>query len=375
MNLFLQRKNIIFFVFVLGLLALSFLYNQKPDIQAASSDNVSGWAWSENIGWVSFNSTNQGGGASYGVQVAQNGDISGYAWSENIGWISFNENSGCPQAPCKPKMNKGTGEITGWTRACGGTTNGDCTGGTRSDGWDGWIHLKGTNYGVTVSGCSWQGYAWGSDVLGWLNFKGANYGVTGSGNACRQIGIDIKANNSDGPITIPYNTATTLSWASENAASCTASGSWSDSKPLSGSQSTGNLTSSQTYTLTCSGIEGQKSDSVTVNVLIPPPSTSFSASPSSIFSGQSSTLSWSSSLATSCSIDQDIGNVVTSGSQPVSPTITTTYILTCIGAGGQTNKSATVSVNSCTGDNQCGSGFSCSAGKCLKQPIFYETIP
>lgn len=184
MNRPLQRKTIIFFAFVAGLLAVSFLYDQKPDIQAASSDNLSGWAWSENVGWVSFNSTNQSATQSYGVKVAGNGNISGYAWSENIGWISFNETSGCPSSPCQPKMNKGTGEVSGWARACAGTVNGDCTGATRSDGWDGWIHLKGTNYGVTVSGCSWDGYAWGSDITGWTHFKGTNYGVVGTGDAC-----------------------------------------------------------------------------------------------------------------------------------------------------------------------------------------------
>ena len=78
--------------------------------------------------------------------------------------------------------------------------------------------------------------------------------------------VDIKANNSDGPITTAYNTSANLTWTSQNANSCIASGAWSGSKSTSGSQSTGNLTSSKTYTITCSGSGGSASDSVTINV-------------------------------------------------------------------------------------------------------------
>jgi len=78
--------------------------------------------------------------------------------------------------------------------------------------------------------------------------------------------VDIKANNSDGPITIPYNNSAILSWTSSNANYCYASGDWSGSKSLSGSESTGNLTYSKTYTMTCSGSGGSASDSVRVNI-------------------------------------------------------------------------------------------------------------
>jgi len=76
---------------------------------------------------------------------------------------------------------------------------------------------------------------------------------------------DIKANGSDGPITIAYNTAATISWTSSNATSCSVSPTgWSGTS--SGGVSTGNLTSSKTYTLTCSGTGGTKTDSVQVSV-------------------------------------------------------------------------------------------------------------
>jgi hypothetical protein len=81
---------------------------------------------------------------------------------------------------------------------------------------------------------------------------------------------------------------------------------------------------------------------------VPPSSTvptaSFSASASSITSGQSVTLTWSTTNATSASIDQGIGNVATSSTKVVSPTATTTYTLTATGAGGTVTQSVTITV-------------------------------
>jgi len=60
---------------------------------------------------------------------------------------------------------------------------------------------------------------------------------------------------------VPYNTSTTLRWASQYTTSCSASGAWSGSKALSGSESTGNLTKQTTYLLQCSGPRGSTSPS------------------------------------------------------------------------------------------------------------------
>ncbi len=76
------------------------------------------------------------------------------------------------------------------------------------------------------------------------------------------VTLDFTAN----PSSIPPQTASVLSWLATNATSCTASGAWSGSKPTSGSESTGPLTASQTYTLTCTGPEGSVTKSATVNV-------------------------------------------------------------------------------------------------------------
>lgn len=71
---------------------------------------------------------------------------------------------------------------------------------------------------------------------------------------------------------------------------------------------------------------------------------SFAASPTSITSGQSSTLSWNVTGATSLSINQSIGTV-TGTSRSVSPTVTTTYTLTATNAQGSVNSSVTVTIN------------------------------
>src|SRR5215467_13840323 len=76
------------------------------------------------------------------------------------------------------------------------------------------------------------------------------------------------------------------------------------------------------------------------------PSVSFSAEPTSIQRGQSSTLRWQVSGATSISLDQSIGAVQNAGNRRVTPDSSTTYTLTATGPGGTTTGQATVSVTS-----------------------------
>jgi peptidoglycan-associated lipoprotein len=73
---------------------------------------------------------------------------------------------------------------------------------------------------------------------------------------------------------------------------------------------------------------------------------SFTAEPSTIERGQSSTLSWSISNATDMSINQGIGAVQSQGQRQVFPTNTTSYTLTARGPGGNDSRSVTVSVSS-----------------------------
>ena len=69
----------------------------------------------------------------------------------------------------------------------------------------------------------------------------------------------------------------------------------------------------------------------------------FTAEPTSIQRGQSSTLRWEvTGDATSVSIDQTIGTVQNAGNRRVFPSDSTTYTLTATGPGGSTTASATV---------------------------------
>jgi uncharacterized repeat protein (TIGR03803 family) len=71
----------------------------------------------------------------------------------------------------------------------------------------------------------------------------------------------------------------------------------------------------------------------------------FGVNPSSIAPGDSITLTWSTTNATSVSIDNGIGSVATSGSKTITgPSVTTTYTLTATGAGGTMTAQATVTV-------------------------------
>lgn len=81
-----------------GFLALDCATSPNGDICATSSfkvsndgsGNLSGWAWNDNFGWISFSGT-AADSSSYGVIVnGSTGDFSGWAWNDVIGWISFN---------------------------------------------------------------------------------------------------------------------------------------------------------------------------------------------------------------------------------------------------------------------------------------------
>jgi len=74
------------------------------------------------------------------------------------------------------------------------------------------------------------------------------------------------------------------------------------------------------------------------------PTVQISANPATIQTGQSSTLSWTSTNATSCSIDQGIGSVDCNSSKLVSPSVTTPYEITATGPGGTATSSVTVTV-------------------------------
>jgi hypothetical protein len=134
--------------------------------------------------------------------------MSGYAWSPNIGWISFNsaDVSTCGAAPA---INLSTGAVTGYAIALAGSG--------RSDGWNGCIELSGANHaspdssgyqgtstkGVTMntSTNTFSGYAWGGYVVGWIIFS------SGGGTppiTCPTCGGDVPVLTGSCTATTPY---------------------------------------------------------------------------------------------------------------------------------------------------------------------------
>jgi hypothetical protein len=156
-----------------------------------------------------------------------------------------------------------------------------------------------------------------------------------------------------------------LSWSTSNASTCAATGGsgtdgWNNSVPITANGVPVGpiaVSGSVTYTLTCSGPSGPSgptSTTVTVGALAPPASiNNFSASPGSIQAGQSTTLSWSSTNATSCSAIGGAGSDGWNGTQlvsssgiavgPIGAAGTYTYTLSCTGPGGSSGpRSVTV---------------------------------
>ncbi len=152
------------------------------------------------------------------------------------------------------------------------------------------------------------------------------------------------------PSTIASGTSSTLKWSSANASSCTASGAWSGSKSVGGSQSTGVLSANTVYTLTCSNSGGSASQSATVSIKAPAPAVRLSVGPSAVATGGSATLTWSATNAVTCIASGDwSGPKAINGSQSTGAlTANETYTLSCTGQGGTAAQSATVSVKAPT---------------------------
>ena len=75
------------------------------------------------------------------------------------------------------------------------------------------------------------------------------------------------------------------------------------------------------------------------------PSVTLSASPAQINSGDSTTLTWSSTDASDADIEPGVGKVAVQGSTPVNPTNSTTYTITATGPGGTATATTRVTVN------------------------------
>jgi hypothetical protein len=171
------------------------------------------------------------------------------------------------------------------------------------------------------------------------NSKGAlTQTVTVTVNQPQVKVADFQAN----PTTIGAGQSTMLYWQTQNADTVTISGGVG-TVAASGSTSV-SPTVTTTYTLTAANRFGQATATVTITVNVAAPTVvSFLANPPSIAAGQTSTLTWQVTNATTVTIS-GLGAVSATGTQTVTPAQTTIYTLTTTNDGGETTASATVTV-------------------------------
>lgn len=144
-----------------------------PPAWAADSniDETYRWAWSENIGWISFR----------GQVTASFGDeLKGYFNNSSIGLISLNcDSTGNPDgidvcASSNYKVTKDASNVLwgwAWNDAVGWISfNSDNPGDPSPDGTFN-VYIDGSN--------DFRGYAW-SEVLGWISFNCLDPGVCGT---------------------------------------------------------------------------------------------------------------------------------------------------------------------------------------------------
>lgn len=170
-----RRINIfytsVFSALLILFLAGIFLFPGQAIASGCTENNIEGYAWSDNVGWISFSCMNhyeEGEGYDYGVNFnRETGLFSGEAWNDEVGWISFDSGdlSGCPSGTCEARLVDG--DLTGWAKVLSS---------------DEWISLNGEDYGVNLDAPEFHGYAWGDRALGWINFNCSNESECGVNN-------------------------------------------------------------------------------------------------------------------------------------------------------------------------------------------------
>ena len=158
------------------------------------------------------------------------------------------------------------------------------------------------------------------------------------------------------PRVIAQGECSTLSWATGDSTTRFVHPQVGD-VPASGSRSVC-PTETTTYRLNAAGRGGVLDPPPAVTILVRPretPTGGLLAFPDTIASGRCSTLTWTTSRATSQSIDQGIGAVAASGSRSVCPATDTTYTLSASGPGGHLSPSPAVTIR--VGDPAPSGGF------------------
>ncbi len=183
-------------VIVLGAL-LAFKTYTPTTTEAATSNTgyLSGYAWSggaatadSGIGWIQMYDVS---GQTYGVCLTNDQTtLTGYAWSSNVGWISFNQAhlTGCPSGTCSARLVNGA--LQGWARACAGTGGGGVPKTVVLTSGTSWVVPSDWNpndNSIEVIGAGGGGGPGGSGFNGYLG----NGGVGGAGGGYANASLSL----------------------------------------------------------------------------------------------------------------------------------------------------------------------------------------
>lgn len=219
-----------------------------------------------------------GSTGSYGVNIPNfGGALSGYAWSDGYGWISFNP---ADLDGCFPNLLPATrtgGSVSGGARIVSihdAVTIGD------AGGYDGCISLSGTAtdgspYGVSVAGTGFAGYAWSSD-LGWIDFGSATYVPTAFLVVCEDAGgvfgkRNDESNASPVNTSIPRKSTAYLKAFMNTSSDCTGTdvtnlATWTKTSDPSGVLTVGNTANTDKGHATASATADNTSSSASIQV-------------------------------------------------------------------------------------------------------------
>lgn len=197
------------------------------------------------------------------------------------------------------------------------------------------------NSAVDAIGICTGGSSWNGSICNCPTGYTAN-----SGNCDADVAIGTFTVNGGASANIPYSGGVTLDWTGVTGQGVTCS--INTLGPVTGfpvgSRTVSSLTSNITYTLTCSNGAGPNATrSVTVTV-DPVPTAALSASPTSIPYNSQTMLSWTSSNATSCTLDGTTVAASYPGMLGGNLTATKTYTLICRNAANYASAASTQTI-------------------------------
>jgi|GEM_PF-877672 len=207
------------------------------------------------------------------------------AWS----YVSINDPSivaSCSVSPTAQQLNQ---NVT-WTASASGGN------GSFTYSWSGTAPLSGTGNPRTVA------YSSSGTKTGSVTVTSGGQNVTVPCSNSVVVSDPPGTTLSSSPTIVTTGSASTLTWSSTGATSCTGTG-FNTGGATSGSVSTGPLTSTQNYQVSCTGAGGTTNDFETVTVIAP--TANITAQPTLVRSGQGTNLVWSAAEVSSCTLSSN----------------------------------------------------------------------